>query len=122
MATLTGFIPTTQIQGHRKVYVGLTATGSTAADATILGGIDVIAEFASVPSGSGVVLPRVDSTTSTPWQPALVSVRNNDAANALTVYAPGSGTINGAASASIAAGSSATFVLCSNDGLTWRSV
>jgi hypothetical protein len=84
----------------------LTATGTNQATALPLGPHRLAVHVTSVPSGTGVLLPS-------PRPGALVLVRNDDSANALAVYPPPGGTINGGsanAAYSLAAGASAAFL------------
>jgi hypothetical protein len=82
---------TTAICGD--VEAAVTATGSTASDALQVSGVFV--RSGTTAAGTGVRLPA-------PEVGALMVVRN-DGAQSLTVYPPTGGTINGAASDTIAA-------------------
>jgi hypothetical protein len=91
--------------GHRvnpAINTGLTATGSSQATAFPLTS-NTLHEFISVPSSSGAVLPTK--------MPSQVTVFNNDT-NALAVYPPLGGAINGGsvnASASVAPQTGSTY-------------
>lgn len=86
---------------YRSAETGKTATGTTSADAyTITKGITV---FTTAASGTGAVLP-------TPAGPGLVIRVFNRGANALTVYPPATHTLNGGATASVAANANTEFV------------
>jgi hypothetical protein len=81
------------------VSASVTATGSVAGDAASVSA--VVTRVATAAAGTGVKLPPAEVG-------AMMFVRN-DGANALTVYPQTGGTINGAASDSIAAGKAHLF-------------
>lgn len=105
----------TNIQGDFDLNI--TALGSSAATAYLLGACNSICT--TVAASTGVILPP--GTTGAPSFTAPFDTYKvaNRGANALTVYPPTGGTINGGASASIAAGSFTAFSCISTDGLTW---
>jgi hypothetical protein len=81
------------------VSASVTATGSVAGDAAAVSA--VVTRVATAAAGTGVKIPTAEVG-------AMMVVRN-DGANALTVYPQTGGTINGAASDSIAAGKAHLF-------------
>lgn len=103
-----GFFNMSQVQG-------LTATGSAYGDALQLTQY-VWNSVETVAAGTGVRLPYGAVL------PGVFCVVRNAGANALTVYAYTGGTVNGAASVSVAAGARLTLMSSSADGLSWESV
>lgn len=88
---------------------GLTATGSSSADA-----LELTADynqFSTVAASTGAMLPDCEAG-------AVIAVAN-DGASALTVYPDAAATIDGGASYSVAAGGHVLFVAFSNT--TWYS-
>ena len=72
------------------VLAAQTSTGTNRATAFAIA--NHITEFSSVPSGTGAVLPAMNVGE-------IVYIFNDDGANALQVYAPGTATIDGVAAA-----------------------
>jgi hypothetical protein len=95
--------------GATTFATGLSGVGTVQATATpIPTANNVFAEFATVTSGTGAILPNVS-------YPAMIKVVN-DGANALLIYPNSGGTINGGsanASVSLAAGAQEVFWLSS---------
>jgi hypothetical protein len=115
----SGFAPlqVTNVIGDSDPNV--TSIGSSAATAYLLGAANTRVTTAA--ASTGVILPP--GTTGAPnftsqWDEYTVA---NSGANTLTVYPPTGGTIDGSASATIAAGSLKYFTCVSGDGLTWYS-
>lgn len=115
----SGFAPlqVTNIIGDNDY--GETATGSNAAGAFNISACNTY--FTTVASSTGAILPPGNTGA-----PSTVSLGDeymiaNTGANALTVYPPSGGTVNGGASVSIAANALAYFTCVSTNGLTWIS-
>jgi hypothetical protein len=93
------------------VVTGLTAAGSTQATAlTISADMNV---FGTVASGAGAVLAVADG--------ARIFVRNGGA-NALLVYAPVGGTMNGTSNGSLSVATTKNAMFFSANGVDWYSV
>jgi hypothetical protein len=93
---------------------GLTATGTDQASAYDVGQ-NSYNRFSTVPAGTGARLGA---------GAALAGVRvyvRNAGANALKVYPPVGGTIDGGASVNVAAGTGKSFWSSSGDGLSWET-
>ena len=110
--TGSGFAPAQAQNAIGFLDPAITATGTTGPTAYPMGLGN--SKFTTVGASSGGILPL----GATPGDTALVS---NDGANALTIYPPTGGTINGSASISIAAAGWAIISCWSADGLTWKS-
>jgi hypothetical protein len=117
--TGSGFsaLQATNISGD--VDPAVTATGNSAATAYAIGACNTLVTTAA--ASTGVILPV--GTTGAPNFTALFDeyAVANRGANSLTVYPPTGGTIDGGASASVAAGAMKYFTCVSTDGLTWFS-
>jgi hypothetical protein len=93
------------------VVTGLTAAGSTQATAlAITEGVNV---FGTVASGTGAILAIANA--------ARVFVRNGGA-NALLVYAPVGGTMNGTSNGSLSVATTKNALFFSANGVDWYSV
>ena len=90
---------------------GLTAAGSTQADALAISADANI--FGTVASGTGAVLAIPSA--------ARVIVRNGGA-NALLVYAPVGGTMNGTSNGSLSIATTKNALFISTDGINWYSI
>jgi hypothetical protein len=115
----SGFAPlqVTNIIGDNDP--GETALGSTSGTAYGISACNTF--FTTVASGTGAILPPGNTggaNTNSLGDEYMIA---NLGANALTVYPPPGGTINGAASVSISANSLGYFTCCSTNGLTWIS-
>lgn len=111
--TGSGFsaLAATSIQG--AVDPAVTATGSTGPTAYP---INLPSTKVTVTAAStGVILPALNTAIGDVFDVS------NDGANALTIYPPAGGTIDGSASKSLAAGGWLILQLWSGDGLTWKS-
>jgi len=93
------------------VVTGLTAAGSTQADALAISADANI--FGTVASGTGAVLAIPAG--------ARVIVRNGGA-NALLVYAPVGGTMNGTSNGSLSIATTKNAMFVSADGINWYSI
>jgi len=88
----------------------LSAAGTTQATATPIG--NDIAIFTTVAASSGAILPNQGS--------AYITVFNNNATNALSIYPPVGGVINQlAANAAFSVGANKSSVFVTPDGVTW---
>jgi hypothetical protein len=93
------------------VVTGLTAAGSTQATAlAITADVNV---FGTVASGTGAILAFSDG--------ARILVRNGGA-NALLVYAPVGGTMNGSSNGSLSIATTKNAEFVSRDGRNWYSI
>lgn len=115
----SGFAPlqVTNILGDNDY--GETALGSSAGTAFSIGACNTY--FTTVAASTGAILPPGNTggaNTNALGDEYLVV---NLGANALTLYPPTGGTINNAASLSIAANSLAYLTCCSTNGLIWIS-
>jgi hypothetical protein len=90
---------------------GLTAAGTTQADALAISADANI--FGTVASGTGAVLAVSSS--------ARILVRNGGA-NALLVYAPVGGTMNGTSNGSLSIATTKNALFVSADGVNWYSI
>jgi hypothetical protein len=101
-----------EIAGGSELSTGLSAAGTTQATAAAI--TADISAFGTVASGAGAILPGTNGA-------GQYFVRNGGA-NALLVYAPVGGTMNGTSngSASVAASTNAMFV--STNGTNWYSL
>ena len=90
---------------------GLTAAGSTQATALVISADLNI--FSTVAASTGAVLTSSDG--------ARILVRNAGA-NALTVYAPVNGTMNGTANGSLSIGTTKNAAFYSANGVDWYSL
>lgn len=93
------------------VVTGLTAAGSTQATALAISADANV--FGTVASGTGAVLAVPDA--------ARVLVRNGGA-NALLVYAPVGGTMNGTSNGSLSVATTKNAMFFSANGVDWYSV
>lgn len=110
--TGAGFAPLQAISIIGDNDYGVTATGSSSADAYGIGCTNTI--FTTVAASTGAILPANAAPSD-----RLCIV--NRGANALTVYPNSGGTADGGASVSVAAGTFKYFQMVSNDSLTWMS-
>jgi hypothetical protein len=113
--TGSGFAPLQAVNLIGDLDPAITATGSTAPTAYQIGSIN--SNVTVTAASTGVILPAPVSGTGY-GDYVLI---NNAGANALTVYPPTGGTINGGASASVAAAAFALVYCLSADGLTWKA-
>jgi len=111
--TGSGFSPLQATSITGALDPAVTALGTNLATAYLIG--QPLTKVTTTASGTGVALPVINVTIGDQFEVS------NDGANALLVYAPSGGTIDGAASKSIAAASWNLFQLWSADGLTWKS-
>ena len=97
----------------------VTATGTTAATAYLIGAANTLVTTAA--ASSGVILPP--GVTGAPNFTSLFDEYTvaNRGASTLTVYPPTGGTIDGSASSSMTTGTLKFFTCVSGDGLTWFS-
>lgn len=93
------------------VVTGLTAAGSSQATALAISADANV--FGTVASGTGAVLAVADG--------ARVLVRNGGA-NALLVYAPVGGTMNGTSNGSLSVATTKNALFFSTNGVDWYSV
>lgn len=93
------------------VVTGLTAAGSTQATALAITASANI--FGTVASGTGAILTQTAA--------ARVLVRNGGA-NALLVYAPVGGTMNGTSNGSLSIATTKNAMFVSADGVNWYSI
>ena len=93
------------------VVTGLTATGSTQATALPITASASI--FGTVAASTGAVLAQFDG--------ARVVVRNGGA-NALLVYAPVGGYMNGTLNGTLSIGTTKNALFVSADGINWYSI
>lgn len=93
------------------VTTGLTAAGTTQADALAITADANI--FGTVASGTGAVLAIPSA--------ASIIVRNGGA-NALLVYAPVGGTMNGTSNGSLSIATTKNALFVSTDGVNWYSI
>ena len=93
------------------VVTGLTAAGSTQATALAISADANV--FGTVASGTGAILSFSDG--------ARILVRNGGA-NALLVYAPVGGTMNGSSNGSLSIATTKNAEFVSRDGKNWYSI
>lgn len=115
----SGFAPLQVTNIIGDVDPAVTALGTNAATAYPLGACNTLVTTAA--SGTGVILPV--GTTGAPNFTALFDEYciANRGASAVLIYPPTGGTINGAASLSLAVGALDYLTCVSTDGLTWFS-
>ena len=94
-----------------EVVTALTAAGSTQATALPITASAAI--FGTVASGTGAILAQTSG--------ARVLVRNGGA-NALLVYAPVGGTMNGTSNGSLSIATTKNALFVSADGTNWYSI
>jgi len=95
------------------VVTGLVAAGSTQATALSLGTAD-LAIFATVAASTGAILTSGSGG-------AKIIVRNGGA-NALLVYPPVGGYMNGALNTGLSVATTKNAMFISNDGINWYSI
>jgi hypothetical protein len=93
------------------VTTGLTAAGTNQATALVISSDANV--FGTVASGTGAVLTSADG--------ANILVRNGGA-NALLVYAPVGGTMNGTANGSLSIATTKNAMFYSANGVDWYSI
>ena len=99
-----------------QVVLGDVATGLTAAGSTQATALPIIASaniFGTVASGTGAILAQTDG--------ARIVVRNGGA-NALLVYAPVGGYMNGTQNGSLSIATTKNALFVSADGINWYSI
>jgi hypothetical protein len=115
----SGFAPLQVTNIIGDVDPAVTALGTTAATAYPIGACNTLVTTAA--AGTGVILPP--GTTGAPNFTGLFDEYcvANAGANAVLIYPPTGGTINGAASLSLAVGALDYLTCVSTNGLTWFS-
>lgn len=113
--TGSGFAGQQAIAITGDIDAAVTALGTNAATAYAIG--YGLTNVTTAVSGTGLILPPPLAGTGIGDYYEV----NNAGANAALVYPPTGGTVNGAASQSVAAGGWTVFKCWSADGLTWKS-
>jgi hypothetical protein len=101
-----------EIAGGTVLSTGLSAAGATQATATAI--TADISVFGTVASGTGAILPGTNG--------ASRYVVRNGGANALLVYAPVGGTMNGTLNGSVSVAASTNAMLISTNGVDYYSL
>lgn len=101
-----------EIAGGSVTSTGLSAAGATQATATAI--TADMSVFGTVASGTGAILPGTNG--------ASRYVVRNGGANALLVYAPVGGTMNGTSNGSVSVATSTNAMFVSTDGTNWYSL